>query len=73
MRPAPSAFTCDIGDNPRVVQMGPTVTVVRTRDALITFEGTLEQRRALAIEMARELGLSVALPGVERLLAEMQR
>lgn len=69
MRGTPPSIVCEVGHLPMVVESGTARTTVRLGNAMLTLHGTVEERRALVMEMARELGLRIDLPGARELAA----
>lgn len=57
MAPHITAIEAYVGNRPRVIASGPISTTLATESTIITFNGTLDERRALVMELARELDL----------------
>lgn len=61
MRGTSPSVQVDVGDAPRVICAGTNATTVILANAHVTLFGTLAQRQELVMEMARELGLTLAI------------
>lgn len=59
MRGTPPSVVVEVGQSPMVVESGTSSTSVRLGNAIVTFHGTIHERRWLLEEMARDLGLRI--------------
>lgn len=50
-------LTLNIGDEPAALRFGADSTAIIVDSAVVTLEGSLQQRQALVLSMARALGL----------------
>jgi hypothetical protein len=63
-------LTLNIGDEPAALRFGPDSTAIVVDGAVITLEGTLQQRQALVMSMARALGMMFVVQADEPILPE---